>query len=75
MVDLLTCLAFNRETDFQFIRWEDEKPFDIKAFLSVEDMKIKNHPAFAGDTQNKIDYIDDLVSIYHKYKELEKFGR
>jgi len=37
-------------------------------------MKIKNHPAFAGDTQNKIDYIDDLVSIYHKYKELEKFG-
>ena len=37
-------------------------------------MKIKNHPAFADDTQNKIDYIDELVSIYHKYKELEKFG-
>ena len=37
-------------------------------------MKIKITPAFADDTQNKIDYIDELVSIYHKYKELEKFG-
>lgn len=37
-------------------------------------MKIRNHPAFAGDTQNKIDYIDELVNVYHKYKELEKFG-
>ena len=37
-------------------------------------MKIRNHPAFVGDAQNKIDYIDELVSVYHKYKELEKFG-
>lgn len=37
-------------------------------------MKIKNHPAFADDTQNKIDYIDELVSVYYKYKELERFG-
>lgn len=38
-------------------------------------MKIRNHPAFADDTQNKIDYIDELVNVYHKYKELEKFGK
>lgn len=38
-------------------------------------MKIKDHPAFADDTQNKIDYLDELVKIYHKYKELEKFGK
>lgn len=25
--------SFKQEVDFQFIRWEDEKPFDIKAFL------------------------------------------
>lgn len=46
----------------------------LKRFWSVKDMKIRNHPAFADDTQNKIDYIDELVSVYHKYKELEKFG-
>ncbi|GEM_PF-3129696 len=28
--------CFNRETDFKYIRWEDEKPFDIKAFLECE---------------------------------------
>lgn len=28
---------FNKEIDFQFIRWEDEKPFDIKAFLEGEE--------------------------------------
>lgn len=38
-------------------------------------MKIRNHPAFASDTQNKIDYLDELAGIYHKYKELEKFGK
>ena len=27
---------FNKEIDFQSIRWEDEKPFDIKAFLEGE---------------------------------------
>lgn len=32
-LDFIDLPCFNRETDFQFIRWEDEKPFDIKAFL------------------------------------------
>ncbi len=30
----------------------------LKRFWSVEDMKLKITPRFAGDTQNKIDYID-----------------
>lgn len=38
-------------------------------------MKIRHHPAFADDAQNKIDYVNELVNIYHKYKELEKFGK
>lgn len=37
-------------------------------------MKIRNHPAFANDTQNKIDYLDELVNVYRKYKELERQG-
>lgn len=32
-LDFIDLPCFNRETDFQFIRWEDEKPFDIKAFF------------------------------------------
>ena len=32
-LDFVDLPCFNRETDFQYIRWEDEKPFDIKAFL------------------------------------------
>ena len=32
-LDFIDLPCFNREADFQFIRWEDEKPFDIKAFL------------------------------------------
>lgn len=35
-LDFIDLPCFNRETDFQFIRWEDEKPFDIKAFLDGE---------------------------------------
>lgn len=27
---------FGKEVDFKYIRWEDEKPFDIKAFLDGE---------------------------------------
>ena len=27
---------FGKEVDFKYIRWEDEKPFDIKAFLECE---------------------------------------
>lgn len=27
---------FNKEIDFRFIKWEDKKPFDIKAFLEGE---------------------------------------
>ena len=32
-VDLPFC---GKEVDFKYIRWEDEKPFDIKAFLECE---------------------------------------
>lgn len=32
-LDFTDLPCFSRETDFQYIRWEDEKPFDIKAFL------------------------------------------
>ena len=30
--------SFKQETDFQFIRWEDEKLFDIKAFLEGKEI-------------------------------------
>lgn len=32
-LDLIDIPCFNGETDFQHIKWEDEKPFDIKVFL------------------------------------------
>lgn len=35
-LDLIDLPCFNGETDFQHIKWEDEKPFDIKAFLECE---------------------------------------
>lgn len=35
-LDFIDLPCFNEETDFQHIRWEDEKPFDIKAFLECE---------------------------------------
>lgn len=28
---------FNKKSDFQHIRWEDDKPFDIEAFLEGEE--------------------------------------
>lgn len=31
---------FGKEVDFKYIRWEDEKPFDIKAFLECEGYEI-----------------------------------
>ena len=31
---------FNEKSDFQYIRWEDKKPFDIKAFLEDEGYEI-----------------------------------
>ena len=38
-------------------------------------MKIKNHPAFADDIQNKIDYIDELVSVQAPWRDLpERYG-
>lgn len=35
-LDFIDLPCFNRETDFKYIRWEDKKPFDIKAFLEGE---------------------------------------
>lgn len=35
-LDFVDLPCFNRETDFQYIKWEDKKPFDIKAFLEGE---------------------------------------
>lgn len=35
-LDFIDLPCFSGETDFQYIRWEDEKPFDIKAFLECE---------------------------------------
>ena len=35
-LDFVYLPCFNREVDFRYIRWEDEKPFDIKAFLERE---------------------------------------
>ena len=35
-LDFVDLPCFNREVDFRYIRWEDEKPFDIKAFLECE---------------------------------------
>lgn len=35
-ISITTIPRFNTKIDFQFIRWEDEKPFDIKAFLEGE---------------------------------------
>lgn len=35
-LDFIDLPCFNEETDFRYIRWEDEKPFDIKAFLECE---------------------------------------
>ena len=35
-LDFIDLPCFSGETDFQHIRWEDEKPFDIKAFLECE---------------------------------------
>lgn len=32
--------CFNGETDFQHIKWENEKPFDIKAFLECEGYEV-----------------------------------
>ncbi|MBS4930746.1 MAG: hypothetical protein KH020_05360 [Clostridiales bacterium] len=32
--------CFSGETDFKYIRWEDKKPFDIKAFLECEGYEI-----------------------------------
>ena len=32
--------CFSGEADFQYVRWEDEKPFDIKAFLEGEGYEI-----------------------------------
>ncbi len=39
-LDFIDLPCFSRETDFQYIRWEDEKPFDIKAFLEGEGYEI-----------------------------------
>ena len=41
-------------------------------FGDVKDMKIKNHPAFADDTQNKIDYIDELVKCLLQIQRIGK---
>lgn len=35
-LDLIDSPCFSGETDFRYIKWEDEKPFDIKAFLEGE---------------------------------------
>lgn len=35
-LDFIDLPCFSRETDFKYIRWEDKKPFDIKAFLEGE---------------------------------------
>ena len=35
-LDLIDLPCFSGETDFRYIKWEDEKPFDIKAFLECE---------------------------------------
>ena len=35
-LDLIDLPCFSGETDFRYIKWEDEKPFDIKAFLEGE---------------------------------------
>ena len=35
-LDFVDLPCFNREVDFRYIRWEDEKSFDIKAFLECE---------------------------------------
>ena len=32
-ISITTIPHFNPKIDFQFIKWEDEKPFDIKVFL------------------------------------------
>lgn len=32
--------CFNGENDFQHIKWENEKPFDIKAFLECEGYEV-----------------------------------
>lgn len=35
-LDFIDLPCFSRETDFRYIKWEEEKPFDIKAFLEGE---------------------------------------
>ena len=39
-ISITTIPHFNPQIDFQYIKWEDEKPFDIKAFLEGEGYEV-----------------------------------